>query len=1011
MELKNTEYNMENNNINPQEILINSHDGIYLVDAGAGTGKTYSIVRRYRKLIKKNVKPSDILLITFTDNAAQQMREEVIKNVAGNFSITELLEAPISTFHSFCSQLLKKYGINSPSYIGLNQYILSNFRILEDENLESTLFNRFFSSFIRLNNKKYENIINSYGRNASGILKIIKKLCNVGIFPTKNDWFENGVNELKGDYSEYGKLFDELNETQIGKRGGEINNDLYNIFNGISKKLYIDFPDAKIFLNKRINPDIKDEVFYDTYQDEFIEFIRDVYFSYIEYMLKRNLLTFDFLIMFAFILLLKNKSIRKKNRFSYVMVDEFQDTDEIQFKLLMLLCKSINETANLCVVGDWKQGIYGFRNATIENILNFKENLVRYKNLLNINEKIIDYDVEKTETIILENNYRSSQEILDFSKNTLNCKATNQDEILSEYINGKFKSLKAIRNMENDTLIEFYTADDEKGEFELILKKVTELVSEKDKYKIREFSQETGELIETRYIKYSDICILSRTKDFGLELQREALKKGIPANYEGGLELFATPEAILVLAWLRLIMDESNIKGWIPVLEKEGCKYMEISVITERIYSNKNKKSLFSDVPELCDFLEKLVSIKDNIIHIIESIFGYYKINNEISNKIISLVGDLLKVSSVSVRELVWFIVQWKNVEFDIDLHKTTDALVIKTIHKAKGLEFPVVFVSNCNVKKFPSTRGESGNVVFNRVCGLRPRKIYGSHNNYFYNFDDWKSECIWAMVKGKDYDEERRLLYVASTRPKQYLFYTASNPSTFFTGLASASGKNAIRDFEYEIKLIKTEVEKVEPFSITSRKLTDKKKEIKSPHYYMNISEKYDFDKFKEDEKKFVVEQKENALKYGTIIHNIACRIAKRIEVKENYEEIAKIKNFIENLKTERLYSEQDFLLPVDSEIIRGTIDLIAVKENEIIIVDYKTDKSKDFLESYKIQLSFYRKFILDYCSYSDSPFGIRDRNKITIKCIIYFISLDDIVELDNAELNDNFKKIYNKN
>ena len=104
-----------NNKINPQDILIESLEGIYLVDAGAGTGKTRTIINRYQKLIENNVKPRDILLITFTNNAADQMNEEVIRKVSGNINITDLLNAPIMTFHSYCSRLVKNYGMDSPS--------------------------------------------------------------------------------------------------------------------------------------------------------------------------------------------------------------------------------------------------------------------------------------------------------------------------------------------------------------------------------------------------------------------------------------------------------------------------------------------------------------------------------------------------------------------------------------------------------------------------------------------------------------------------------------------------------------------------------------------------------------------------------------------------------------------------------------------------------------------------------------------------------------------------------
>ena len=104
----------EDTHSNPQDILAESLEGIYLVDAGAGTGKTHTIIRRYRNLIEEGIDPKEILMITFTRNAADQMRDEVISKISSeNNTITDFLEAPIMNFHSFCSRLIKNYGTNA----------------------------------------------------------------------------------------------------------------------------------------------------------------------------------------------------------------------------------------------------------------------------------------------------------------------------------------------------------------------------------------------------------------------------------------------------------------------------------------------------------------------------------------------------------------------------------------------------------------------------------------------------------------------------------------------------------------------------------------------------------------------------------------------------------------------------------------------------------------------------------------------------------------------------------
>jgi len=793
---------------NPQDKLINSLEGIHLVDAGAGTGKTRTIVKRYQKLIENRVHPKDILLVTFTNNAADQMKEEVIRKVSGDVMITDLLDAPIMTFHSFCSRLLKKYGTDAPKHLGLNEFLSNSFNVIEDSFFEIEFFKRFYTDFSKSVKSKYECVLNSLGNDSEVVLKTIKKLCSLGIFPTSEGWRDEDVNKLKGDYEEYSMLFDEMNQKAMGQRG-EIQNKLCNSFKGASKNVYIDFDREKIVLGKTINPEIKKELFFDESQDELLKFMREVYIEYLKYMLERNLINYEFMVMFAYVILLYSKTIRERNQFDYIMVDEFQDTDEIQFKLIMLLAKNVQGTANLCVVGDWRQGIYGFRNTTIKNITEFESNLKSFKEELNIDDRRIEYDVDDVKEILFENNYRSSELILNFSRHALFCEGTKGEEMDAGYIEQKFQEpLKPARELNDLSEIGFFSVDEKKNEIELILRKISELVNEKKKYKIREFDKETGEVSSEESIQYSDICVLSRTKKFGLELQKEALKKGIPMNYQGGLELFATEQGILVLAWLRLVLNSTSIYGWIPVLEKEGYNYNEIKYFKEKIRSsNEKEKKLFDDLPvDLLNFIKYLRSIKENILYVVEAILKRYYFNDEFANKIINTIQSWLISDSISINDLVYIIDNFKTQEFNLEINNTANAVVVHTIHSAKGLEYPVVILADCNSKVFPSTKGESGQLIYNPIIGLRAKKFYGTNGKYYFRFNNWKTDLLSSMFKRSDYDEERRLLYVAVTRAKQFLYFTASNPSPFFHNLAERTGYRIVEGLEYEIKLLKDE-------------------------------------------------------------------------------------------------------------------------------------------------------------------------------------------------------------
>lgn len=967
-------------NKNPQDVLAESMEGIYLVDAGAGTGKTHSIISRYQRLIEKGIPPKEILLITFTRNAANQMREDVMEKVAGDFNVTEFLEAPILNFHSLCIGILKNFGTDSPKYIGVNEILSNNFFIIEDNYFESEFFRKFFTGFKKENEKKYKNIFLSLNDNYKAVLNIIKKLCSSGIFPDKSGWLNDGEELLKGNCEEYFKKFDLLNATEFGN-SSEVQNKLHNILkNKIEKNINLDFNLSKTLWGKRTNPEIRDAVFLDESRIELIEFIRSAYHSYIQYMIKKNVLNFDFSVMLAFLILFNDDKVRNDIQFKYVMVDEFQDTDEIQFQLLMLLVKNINGNANIAVVGDWKQGIYGFRNTTIENITEFTKRLSEYKKILNAGEDRIGYDVseEKIQKIIFEYNYRSSQKILNFSRETLLCEGRKEEEFDKERIKENFKDpLKAKRNLDDLTEINFYQTKEKNfdDEIELILKKVSELVNE-DKYKIREFDKE-GKVSGERRINYSDICVLSRNRSFGLKLQKAGLEKGIPVNYEGGLELFASEQGILVLAWLRLLLNERNTEAWIPILEKEGYKYYE----TEYMLKNPGmfKNSLFEN--SLDKFLKELSDRKENILFLVESILSRYKFNDEFGNAIINEICKWTKSDLISVGSLNHLIDNSKTDSFVIELNKTSDAVITQTIHSAKGLEFPVVIVANCNSRIFPDTKNIIHDIIYHPVPGLRFRKMYAVKGDYHYIYQSWKSDVLVNMFKRENYDEERRLLYVASTRAKQYLYFTSSNPSPFFTELASATEHKIIDDFDYEIKPaeIKTKIFSGE---IKIPEYTKSAKKFVSVHTLMKMYDT-DFNFISDENESSSFRSHPDAIEYGIRIHKIASNLAGGYDIDSEIPEVKRIKEFISGLNANEIKSEVDFLFPKENEVIRGTIDLLAFYDDRIEVIDYKTDKSMNNIEMYKIQLGIYKDVIKSI--YKDK--------KVIGK--IFFVSLDEMVEV----------------
>jgi len=928
------------------EVVDNIH-GIYVVDAGAGTGKTTAITKRYERILEEAGDPNKILLLTFTDNAAENMRSKIIKECGSKYKINDLTRAPISTFHSFCNRLIKQNGLNSPGYLGIDG-VLQNPAVMESGIYEGQFFRRFFNSF-KAEHPQYNDVykVIKYGN----VLDLIRKLCCKGIFPKRNDWFNNSDEMLNGDFELYKQKFDFLNTPQMGKNNLTESKILKSFKTTFRDGFYISQL-VDIFDEKQIKPEAAEIAFNDD-RSMLMQFIHDIYFEYIQYCVKMNRINFDFMIMFAFILLYHNRDLRVSKQFDYVMVDEFQDTNEIQFMMVLMLMK----TNNLCAVGDWKQGIYAFRNATIDNILEFDEKLRFYKEILNRDFERVTFDVTAVHREF-DMNYRSSQEILDFSEKSLVIPAT-QDDFIDENTANRITHLNSAFDLSDKTKIEFFQAKDEDSEYGLILGKILDIVDNED-YLIKEIKNDE---YVTRRVTFKDIAVLCRNRAFGLELQNRATSLGIPANYDGGIELFKTEPAILVLAWLRLVIDADNPRGWIPILEKEGYNYSQITYITRRKAFPKNLRT----------FREELVKEEKDIVSLIDKILKFHNFSGSHANAIIVRVQSLFSKFLIPVSELINFIEE--NIEsgetYEIDINLSDDAFVIQTIHGAKGLEYPVVFIANVNQRRFPSLQTEKSRMFYHDLVGLRIRNEFGEKNGYKYVFDKWQTDLL-ATRLFSDYDEERRLLYVSITRAKQYLIFT-SNPdaSKFFDQMSE--GHEVVKNYEPELPQIK--IERSEIHDELTIGNYEKRGIVIGVHSLMKYKHPEDGGKGRE---------------FGNKLHSFAQKIALGIGAEWDQPEAERIKAFIASLNANELKTEVECSLPVGDNLIRGTIDLLALYDDRIEIIDYKSDLDYLNEEEYQKQLSIYYHVLRQVYQ------------KKAIVCKLYYVCQDEVRKLEPLSIEN---------
>lgn len=735
-----------------QKELINDIEGIKLVDAGAGTGKTFTITRRYREILESGADPEDIFLVTFTNNAADQMKERIAQKV--DESISSIMDAPISTFHSHCQKILKQHGFNAPEILGFDSQIPEQYTVMESNIRERQEFERFIKQFKSRHPEHQDFFRISY--NESNYLDLLRNLAAKGVIPTKDGWFGDSKKHLEGDKEKFKEVFREANKPVKNGNGGKKQSELRRrLYSYKWKDFTEDAPEVEEvrggYGSKQISSSYADRAFEDD-REELIEFIHDIYTEYIDYCLNRNYLNFSFILMFAYVLLHSSEEVREKQSFNYMMIDEFQDTNEIQFKLALLLA----DEPNIMVVGDWKQSIYSFQYANVDNILSFEEKLEEYCTELNNESERVGFPISDVEQHSLIQNYRSIQNILDTAEKTLSVKANRYEKPGKPDIT----SLESGIENQDGEVARIETPD----EVKTVLSEIQRVVGNP------EYTVETEE--GERPLEYRDIAVLTRNRSFGLDLQAAAEEYGLPASYEGGIEIFNTKQGKILLAWLRLLNDKHSRKGWAPLLEHTGYNLDEANgILKEKEYPSNMLK------------FRKELEEKNTIQGVVAAVFQRYGLVDSISTKIIEVIDTTFNNSYISRSELIGFIEQ--NIEegetYQTDNTSTDNAVTIQTIHAAKGLEYPMVFVSNINQDRFPSTSSDSSAVQFSDTVGVRKRKIFSEEDGIVY--DNWKTEILNKALP-QNYDEERRLFYVASTRAEKYLYLTAEadKRSTFFT-------------------------------------------------------------------------------------------------------------------------------------------------------------------------------------------------------------------------------------
>lgn len=447
----------------------------------------------------------------------------------------------------------------------------------------------------------------------------------------------------------------------------------------------------------------------------FMKNVAEIYEYYQKYLKKNSVLDFDDLMLKTIVLFEKHPEVLAiyQNKFEYIHVDEYQDTNVIQYKLIKMLSEVHK---NICVVGDDDQSIYSWRGACSDNIINFEK------------------DYENVEIIFLDQNYRSNSTILDAANAVIKNNTDRKDKALWSENKGGDK-------------ITVYVAANDKDETDDIAKKILDL--------------------KTQGIDYKDIAILYRANYLSRSMENSCMAFGIPYKLIGSLKFLQRQEIRDLLAYMNVIVnknDEFSLRRIINV-PKRGIGASSMAKIDN--YAEQYGLSLFealknidmigvskkiiTNIHLLTQLIEKYsqteqYSIEDLIVGIYKD-SGYESMLKESADayaesrieNISELVSSAKQFSSMN-DNLIDFISEM-SLTSDADDENEDDSVVLSTVHAAKGLEYRVVFIMGLEENLFPSIRdAESSEDERNKM------------------------------------EEERRLAYVAITRAKEKLFMSYAN-------------------------------------------------------------------------------------------------------------------------------------------------------------------------------------------------------------------------------------------
>ena len=1045
---------------------INESGSNILVAAAAGSGKTAVLVERIiNKIINENIDIDKLLVVTFTNAAASEMRERILDAIYKKLEeypenqnlqrqITLINKASICTIDSFCLEVVRN------NFFELDN-ISPNFRIAdttEIELLKQEVVEDIFEEKYENQDENFSKLINTYTsyRDDAPLKELVLKIYSyIQSSPFPEEWLNEKVemfnlkDRLNEDFSKtpWGnillkeieeEIIDDIKALEDIKKELDldselenfsqvirsdldflkilqenINNwdELYEIYNKMS---FVSWPRKKIESDlkeyaKNVRDDVKkkfssklskilicnseeaNQDIFDMY--EILLKLKNLILEFGKEFSKRkrlkNMVDFNDIEHLALDILIKKQedkieitdvAKRYQKKFIEIAIDEYQDSNLVQEYILT----SISNDNNIFMVGDVKQSIYKFRQAMPELFIS------KYKSYKNKENKSEDDNLK----IQLFKNFRSRKNVLDFTnlifENIMSGSLGDIEYNQEEYLNlgADYKEIK--QNLKAEIDIINLKSEEEENTSEILEDEENAERLENIQVEARFVASKIKELIENKFqvfdrkindfrdIKYKDIVVLLRsTKTSAPIFEEEIINLDMPVFSDSSQEYLDSIEIENIMSLLRIIDNPIQDIPLVTVLRSNIGKFTDDELVEIRLsdkYDNfysAMQKAKINVGEKLQEKIEKfLINLEkwrkeqeylalDEFIWKLYSDTGYYNYvglmpNGELRQANLKMLFERAKqfetASFKGLYNFINFIEKLKLSSGDLGSAKligeNDDVIRIMSIHKSKGLEFPVVFL--CNTGKQFNLMDLNKNILLHQELGIGVKYInYDKQVQY----DTLSKSAIRSKVFTETLSEEMRILYVALTRAKEKLYITGT-----------------MNDYEKEIEKMNIQVERYSKNGNKINQILIKK--YKKYLDWINLVYLYEKGNTKDLIEYNVLEQEE-ILKKCKKIEQEEIDVAKMLEEhKKDEEEIKKIEEILNfEYKHKRATT-----IPTMSSVTQIKQMKDNIKDSKVEIKDkekaiQKSDKSQ-LLKEYKVEKEHKEEMVVTF----DKPKFLKD-------------------------------------